>query len=168
MDAVIEQLDRFGLDKDEFDLLMEWGEKFIRDESMHFQSLVPSGTKMKLTRTFVTRPQPRAGGSADAHSCLISLTHVCVCVLFDSLFSFCCFACFSLSWKQGSHLRKVSRGAKKDGGDVSKGRGAAFKDVLDDDGEDEVTTHQMHTGAYTNTAISARVILLFSDRTPPS
>ena len=59
VDAVIEQLDRFGLDKDEFDLLMEWGEKFIRDESMHFQSLVPSGTKMKLTRTFVDRLQPQ-------------------------------------------------------------------------------------------------------------
>ena len=56
---------------------------------------------------------------------------------------------FLLSWKQGSHLRKVSRGAKKDGGDVSKGRGAAFKDVLDDDGEDEVTIHRC-TRAHTH------------------
>ena len=59
MEAVIEQLDRFGLDKDEFDLLMEWGEKFIRNESMHFQSLVPTGTKMKLTRTYVANKRTR-------------------------------------------------------------------------------------------------------------
>ena len=79
---------------------------------------------------------------------------VCV-VRFDVFFLlFCIF--FSLSWKQGSHLRKVSRGAKKDGGDVSKGRGAAFKDVLDDDGEDEVTTHRCtraHTTHNTQRAI---------------
>jgi hypothetical protein len=99
---------------------------------------------------------------------LISLTCVRVCLCFLYWFACCCIESLVISWKQGSHLRKVSRGAKKDGGDVSKGRGAAFKDVLDDDGEDEVTT-LMHTGTHnTQHSVRERRILLFSDRTLPS
>ncbi len=46
------------------------------------------------------------------------------------LFCFCVEMC---RYKHGSHMRKVSRGGKKDEGGVSKGRGSAFKDTLDDD-----------------------------------
>lgn len=127
MEAVIAQLDEFGLDKDEFDLLMEWGEKFIRDEDEHYQKLIPAEKKRELTNASVThsRSDPAAFPSSLP---LLSLTR--------PLFLLC--RCFFSSWKHGSHLRKVSRGAKKDSGDVSKSRGAsAFATTLDDDGPSE-------------------------------
>jgi len=96
--TVIEQLDQLGLDKEEFDALIEWGEPFVRDEAMHYSNVIPKEVKAALTR----------------------------------------------AWKAGSHLRKVSRGVKKDSSDVSKSRtgGAAFAEVLDDNdnsnsGDDE-------------------------------
>jgi hypothetical protein len=176
VDAVIEQLDRFGLDKDEFDLLMEWGEKFIRDESMHFQSLVPSGTKMKLTRTFVAHqqwlPLP-AGGILDV-GCrgteLLDLTHVrvYVFVLFDSLFSFCCFACFfsqleaGQSPSQGESRREEGRRRRVQGPRRSLQRRAGRRR--------RGRGHNTDAHAHTQTQRSARErrILLCSDRNPPN
>jgi hypothetical protein len=49
---VIAKLDSFGLDKDEFDLIMEWGEKYLPEE-MRYGALVKTSTKTKLTRASV-------------------------------------------------------------------------------------------------------------------
>ena len=118
-------MDRFGLDKEEFDLLMEWGEKFV-PEGLRFAAAVPGTIKAKLTRVSVLERNTRR------------------CTIQDYVYQrgrSCCFACFVLfcfiSWKSGSHLRKVSHGMKGDAGDISRGRSSAFKDTLDDEGEED-------------------------------
>jgi hypothetical protein len=63
VESVISMLDSFGLDKEEFDLIVEWGEKFIKDEEKQFSARIPAAIKAKLTRTYVWKSgnsQPEA------------------------------------------------------------------------------------------------------------